>query len=116
MGETAKQSFDDLGFKGIDANGNHQHNQWLIMGGADDNSDTLSMESSSFEDSENSLESSSSLDLTEDASSSTSPLSNGPLYELSELMAQLPIKWVNQTNHPLTIFFFLYGVFLCQVS
>ncbi|XP_034700553.1 uncharacterized protein LOC117925600 [Vitis riparia] len=92
MGGTAKQSFDDLGFKGIDANGNHQHNQWLIMGGADDNSDTISMESSSFEDSENSLESSSSLDLTEDASSSTSPLSNGPLYELSELMAQLPIK------------------------
>ena len=96
MEETAKGSFQDLGFKGIDANGTHQHNQWLIMGGnADDNSDSISMESSSFEDSENSIESPSSQDLTEDASSpssSTSPLSNGPLYELSELMVHLPIK------------------------
>ncbi|XP_021765364.1 uncharacterized protein LOC110729886 [Chenopodium quinoa] len=69
--------------------GNHQHHH-------DHHDDTYISESSSassFEDSNNSKESSSS-DLLDDASStSSSPSSpNGPLYELSELMNQLPIK------------------------
>lgn len=51
---------------------------------------------SSLENSMNSIESSSSSDLVEDASSastscSSSP-SNGPLYELSDLMIHLPMR------------------------
>ncbi|XP_059318535.1 protein OXIDATIVE STRESS 3-like isoform X1 [Lycium ferocissimum] len=45
---------------------------------------------SSFEDSAGT--SSSSIDMVEDDASSSSSSSFGPLYELSELMAQLPIK------------------------
>ncbi|XP_074285676.1 uncharacterized protein LOC141611125 [Silene latifolia] len=55
-----------------------------------DNESTLSSSSSSFEESNISNESSSSSDLLDDATSSTSP--NGPLFGLSELMDQLPIK------------------------
>ncbi|KAM0974765.1 protein OXIDATIVE STRESS 3-like [Malus sylvestris] len=56
--------------------------------------DSRSFESSSMENSTSSMESSSSSDLVEDASSnsSTSSSSNGPLYELSDLMMHLPIK------------------------
>ncbi|XP_010267109.1 PREDICTED: uncharacterized protein LOC104604469 [Nelumbo nucifera] len=73
-----------------------RHDQWAAMDGDDDVCDSSST-ASSFEDSANSIASSSSLDFTEDASSSSSsspppPVSKGPLYELSELMAQLPIK------------------------
>ncbi|KAA8534891.1 hypothetical protein F0562_029893 [Nyssa sinensis] len=70
------------------------HNQWVIMeGGDDDICDSISMEES-FEDSTNySVVSSSSSDVVEEATSSTSSSpSYGPLYELSELMNQLPIK------------------------
>ncbi|KAL5572529.1 hypothetical protein UlMin_022126 [Ulmus minor] len=67
-----------------------------------DISDSRSMESSQ-ENSMNSIASSSSSDLVEDASSSSkssssssfsvsSALSNGPLYELSELMVHLPLR------------------------
>ncbi|KAL5728972.1 hypothetical protein ACHQM5_001990 [Ranunculus cassubicifolius] len=75
-----------------------QHNSWgaITMNGNEDSDSTMS---SSFD----SRSSSSSLDLVDDASSSSSSESspssssqelnnNGPLYELSELMAQLPIK------------------------
>ncbi|KAE8682822.1 Arginyl-tRNA synthetase, class Ic isoform 1 [Hibiscus syriacus] len=55
----------------------------MIMEG-DDSSSSLGENSS-----ENSISSTSSSDLVEDASSSSS---NGPLYELSDLMAQLPIR------------------------
>ncbi|XP_068310054.1 protein OXIDATIVE STRESS 3-like [Pyrus communis] len=55
--------------------------------------DSRSFESSSMENSMSSTESSSSSDLVEDASSSSSTSSsNGPLYELSDLMMHLPIK------------------------
>ncbi|KAI7989690.1 hypothetical protein LOK49_LG13G00715 [Camellia lanceoleosa] len=67
--------------------------QWVIMEDGNDICDFESSESSSLEGSIN--VSSSSLDLMEDATSSTSSSSSpsdGPLYELSELMAQLPIK------------------------
>ncbi|KAE8666836.1 hypothetical protein F3Y22_tig00112490pilonHSYRG00024 [Hibiscus syriacus] len=64
----------------------------MIMQG--DNS--ISIESSLGENSsENAVSSTSSSDLVEDASSATSSSSsssNGPLYELSDLMAQLPIR------------------------
>ncbi|PIA64590.1 hypothetical protein AQUCO_00100221v1 [Aquilegia coerulea] len=75
-----------------------QQNSWGII---DDNmyDSSESTMSSSFDNSTNSGASSLSLELVEDASSSynsslaSSPqLNKGPLYELSDLMAQLPIK------------------------
>lgn len=61
-----------------------------------DNDDIRSSASSLDEDSRSSSGSTSSSDMVDDASSSTSYSSSshsrGPLYELSELMAQLPIK------------------------
>lgn len=62
--------------------------RWMMLENGDDdfNSDSTSSSSSSF----------SSSDVVDDASSSSSTSSSsssyGPLYELSELMAQLPIK------------------------
>ncbi|CAK9174546.1 unnamed protein product [Ilex paraguariensis] len=83
-------------------NGNkEEEDNWEIMEG-DDNSDTTNHMISSLnfaiEDPTTSDESSSSLDMADDASSSSSPSSSssspssGPLYDLSELMTQLPIK------------------------
>ena len=73
----------------------HGEHQWMNM--EDDDGDvTTTSESSLGEYSITSQGStSSSSDLVDDSSSSTSNSStdcNGPLYELSELMAQLPIK------------------------
>ncbi|XWS16278.1 hypothetical protein CRYUN_Cryun34aG0071500 [Craigia yunnanensis] len=72
--------------------GDHDH--WMNM--EDDDDVTTTSESSLGEYSRTSQASTSSSDLVDDASSSTSNSSstncNGPLYELSELMAQLPIK------------------------
>lgn len=72
---------------------------WVIMEAGHDNNDDSNMESStsSLENSRISSGSTSSSDMVDDASSSTSyslssSHSSGPLYELSELMAQLPIK------------------------
>lgn len=82
---SSKQIFQQLNSKKIDSN----------------EDSTFSIDSSLEEDSTNSVSSSmSSSELVEDASSSTSsscsPSSSssngGPLYEFSELMAQLPIK------------------------
>ena len=91
------------------ANGNYEecrslkekkgrHVQWVLMEGNDIHGDDDvcdSEEDSSSIDSIASI-SSSSLDMGEDASSSlasSSPNnSDGPLYELSDLMTQLPIK------------------------
>ncbi|GKV06725.1 hypothetical protein SLEP1_g18575 [Rubroshorea leprosula] len=60
------------------------------------NGDSVISTGSFPEDSENSISSLSSSDMVEDESSATcsssSSSSNGPLYELSELMNQLPIK------------------------
>ncbi|KAK9677047.1 hypothetical protein RND81_11G118300 [Saponaria officinalis] len=55
-------------------------------------SEDESNNSSFFGDSNNSKDSSSSLDLLDDASSSSSSSSSSPLYGLSKLMDQLPIK------------------------
>lgn len=65
------------------------NDDWVIMEGYDDNNNGGSSESSR-EDSRASCGSMSSSDMVDDASSSSH--SSGPLYELSELMAQLPIK------------------------
>ena len=71
---------------------------WVIMEGHDNNDDSnMESSTSSLEDSRISGGSTSSSDMVDDASSSTSyslssSHSSGPLYELSELMAQLPIK------------------------
>lgn len=74
--------------------------QWVIMeGDSTELCDSDSIDQSSFEGSNDSVaSSSSSSDMMEDATSSTSSSSSsstsydGPLFELSELMAQLPIK------------------------
>lgn len=71
--------------------------QWVIMeGDCTELCDSDSIDQSSFEGSNDSVaSSSSSSDMMEDATSSTSSSStsyDGPLFELSELMAQLPIK------------------------
>ncbi|KAJ7969523.1 Oxidative stress 3 [Quillaja saponaria] len=77
------------------------HESWVVIedGGGDDKYESISRESSSLEEgSMNSVSSSSSSDLVEDASSSSTSSSsssfnsNGPLFELTELMAHLPIK------------------------
>ena len=77
----------------------HGDHHWMNMEDDDINIDddvTTTSESSLGEYSRTSQGSTSSSDLVDDASSSTSNSSstncNGPLYELSELMAQLPIK------------------------
>lgn len=73
-----------------------KHSSWMIMEGHDQA--TSSSSSSSLEDSSATNGSStSSSDLVDDASSTNSSSAssnsnNGPLFELSELMAQLPIK------------------------
>ncbi|KAL7586957.1 protein OXIDATIVE STRESS 3 [Lactuca sativa] len=84
MGEIEKSKIcQDMGFKKNDA-------QWVLMEAKDDVCKYGLMES----DSEDlSFESSSSSEMIDDASSSSSSSSScGPLFELSELMAQLPIK------------------------
>ncbi|KAK3016467.1 hypothetical protein RJ639_007716 [Escallonia herrerae] len=90
-----KQIYQDMALK-ENGSGDMKHVQWVIMeADQDDISDSDSIDSDN-EYSSNSVESSSSSDMVEeDASSCTSsspPSSYGPLYELSELMAQLPIK------------------------
>uniref|UniRef100_A0A2P2P5Q7 Uncharacterized protein MANES_16G107900 n=1 Tax=Rhizophora mucronata TaxID=61149 RepID=A0A2P2P5Q7_RHIMU len=79
-----------------------QHHHWGGMEDDDVDGDyeSTSIEFSSVEDSTNSIASSSSSDLVEDASflptsSSSSTLvsrANGPLYDLLDLLAQLPMK------------------------
>ncbi|KAF7144363.1 hypothetical protein RHSIM_Rhsim05G0041800 [Rhododendron simsii] len=70
--------------------------QWVIMeGDSTELCDSDSIDQSSFEGSNDSVASSPSSEMMEDATSSTSSSStsyDGPLSELSELMAQLPIK------------------------
>ncbi|KAM7509605.1 hypothetical protein LguiA_020058 [Lonicera macranthoides] len=69
-----------------------RHVQWVLMEGSDihDDDGCDSEEDSSSIDSVVSI-SSSSLDMGEDTSSSPNNL-DSPLYELSDLMTQLPIK------------------------
>lgn len=75
-----------------------QREDWMSMGGGDDVFESTSSEFSEQDSTNSNVSSSCSSDLAEDASSSSSPSStlashaDGPLYELSELMAQLPIK------------------------
>ncbi|XVF88644.1 hypothetical protein PTKIN_Ptkin19aG0067400 [Pterospermum kingtungense] len=99
MGEEASKIIQDMKLKKMDDSGEVWSTNLMIMEVGNNNDDELICESlsieSSFEDSENSISSKSSSDLVEDASSATSSSSassNGPLYELSEMMAQLPIK------------------------
>ncbi|KAF2304004.1 hypothetical protein GH714_026165 [Hevea brasiliensis] len=94
----AKQNFLDMTLQKINPNKEEQDPFWEAMEGGDGASQYESTSAeSSMEDSTNSADSSSSIDLVEDASSSTSSSStlishtNGTLYELSDLMAQLPI-------------------------
>lgn len=97
MGEGSKLSFQETVLRNKSEDGNKHIEHWIMDGGERVCDDAISTEASS-EESNNSTQSSS--DLVEDASSSTSysssslssTSSNGPLYELSELMAQLPIK------------------------
>uniref|UniRef100_A0A7N0TT54 Oxidative stress 3 n=1 Tax=Kalanchoe fedtschenkoi TaxID=63787 RepID=A0A7N0TT54_KALFE len=68
------------------------HHSWMIMEEKEDLSNNMSSASSSF-DSNGTSTSDDSSDLADDASSSPSSRSSaGPLYELSDLMAHLPIK------------------------
>lgn len=87
--------YDDYGNK----------SSWMIMEGNDnddhvhDDTYNSTTSTSSIGNSTSSNRSSSSSDLVDDASSSSCSSSsahdhNGPLFELSELMAQLPIKLV----------------------
>ncbi|XP_042492417.1 uncharacterized protein LOC122071984 [Macadamia integrifolia] len=101
MGEGGKRNFRDSFSKPVGSVSNAVENEpWLVVEVEDEVFDSGSAISSLEEEEEEgstastttSITSSSSLDLTEDASSSPSQLSNGPLYELSDLMAQLPIK------------------------
>ncbi|KAJ4708555.1 Oxidative stress 3 [Melia azedarach] len=95
--EGSRQIFQQLNLKDIDSNYEAGQDKWVMNQGGDEICESVSIDSS-LEDSTNSLSSSlCSSDLVEDASSSSSTScssssSNGPLYELSELMAQLPIK------------------------
>uniref|UniRef100_A0A2P2Q3U7 Oxidative stress 3 n=1 Tax=Rhizophora mucronata TaxID=61149 RepID=A0A2P2Q3U7_RHIMU len=93
-GEAKDQIFLDLTVEKKHPKGAQRYN-WVGMEG----DGVYVYESTSgetcMEDSTNSIVSSSSSDLVEDASSSSSALAshaNGPLYDLSELVTQLPIK------------------------
>ncbi|OVA08524.1 hypothetical protein BVC80_209g264 [Macleaya cordata] len=108
MGEMIKnnQNFRDListntGMSNVFPMVGVRNDQWVVMDDGDEVSESVSTTSSFEEDSSMSIGSSSSLDLLEDASSSSCSsfesssslqFSKGPLYELSELMNQLPIK------------------------
>lgn len=92
----ANQVYQEMTFKNTFAGPDPRHVQWVITEAEDDTS--CDSESIGEDSGNNSAASSSSSDLAEDASSSptsspssTSP-SDGPLYELSELTNQLPIK------------------------
>ena len=91
----ANQVYQDMTFKNTFAGLVPRHVPWVITEAEDDTS--CDSESIGEDSGNNSAASSSSSDLAEDASSSptsspsTSP-SHGPLYELSELTNQLPIK------------------------
>ncbi|KAL5771109.1 hypothetical protein ACOSP7_015263 [Xanthoceras sorbifolium] len=102
--EGGQKMFQHLNFRKINAgndNGGRREDKWVVMmegGGGDEICDHSVSIESSIDESTNSASSSSS-DLVEedDASSSSSSTSsssssNGPLYELSALMAQLPVK------------------------
>lgn len=85
MGEIEKmQIFQEMGFKDNDKSQSGRI-PWVFMEAKDD----YDLIDSDLEDS---FESSSSSETIEDASSSSSLSSSSPLFELSDLMAQLPIK------------------------
>ncbi|XP_027359394.1 uncharacterized protein LOC113868040 [Abrus precatorius] len=93
MSEKAQKFFLEMNVKGIMNDDGAGNTKWVVKDG-EYSSDSTSIGLISEEDSMNS-ECSSSSELTEDASSSTSSsstYSNGPLYELSNLMNHLPIK------------------------
>uniref|UniRef100_A0A803QTU2 Uncharacterized protein n=1 Tax=Cannabis sativa TaxID=3483 RepID=A0A803QTU2_CANSA len=85
-----------------------QNDRWVMnMESCNNNNKDINIESRSIDSSLDSIESSSSSELVEDASSSSSSKSssstsissfsssnNGPLYELSELMVHLPIRYI----------------------
>uniref|UniRef100_A0A803QTS2 Uncharacterized protein n=1 Tax=Cannabis sativa TaxID=3483 RepID=A0A803QTS2_CANSA len=97
-----------------------QNDRWVMnMESCNNNNKDINIESRSIDSSLDSIESSSSSELVEDASSSSSSKSssstsissfsssnNGPLYELSELMVHLPIRYI----------FFLYNIICDRLS
>ncbi|KAJ9547833.1 hypothetical protein OSB04_020376 [Centaurea solstitialis] len=86
MGEVEKRQIcQEMGLKDDEKNGV----QWVLMEAKDDVC-RYDIDGSDSEDLDES--SSSSSETIEDASSSSSSSSYGPLFELSELMAELPIK------------------------
>lgn len=92
MGEEAKAR------EGQFQRADQAHGSWENMEGSEEIFYSTRSIESSPENSENSITSFSSSDLVEDAtssssSSSSSVFSNGPLYELSELMVHLPLRW-----------------------
>ncbi|KAL5768719.1 hypothetical protein ACOSQ2_015502 [Xanthoceras sorbifolium] len=100
--EGGQKMFQHLNFRKINAgndNGGRRKDKWVVMmegGGGDEICDhSVSIESSIDESTNSASSSSSDLIEEDDASSSSSSTSsssssNGPLYELSALMAQLP--------------------------
>ncbi|XVF49091.1 hypothetical protein PTKIN_Ptkin03bG0240700 [Pterospermum kingtungense] len=93
MGEVASQIFGDTSLKKMGSYEARWSNLVIMegAGGDDDNErcDSVSIESTIEENSENSISSSiSASDLVDDDATS----SNGPLCELSQLVAQLPIR------------------------
>ncbi|XP_022724339.1 uncharacterized protein LOC111281045 isoform X2 [Durio zibethinus] len=80
----------------VEKNQKHGDNHWMNMEEYDHDDVITTSETSLGEYSRTSQGSTSSSDLVDDASSSSTSNSsancNGPLYELSQLMAQLPIK------------------------
>lgn len=99
MGEHANSTFGYPSLKEIGAN-RAWHENWVGMEGGDDIGDVDTTSLGSSRDSANTVESSCSSELLEDASStsytstssSSASLQNGPLYELSELLVHLPMK------------------------
>lgn len=71
------------------------YRNWGVKEGVDDDTCDSTSIGSISEDSMDSECSSSSSEMAEEASSSSSSQSDGPLYELSELMTHLPIKYAN---------------------
>ncbi|KAK7314385.1 hypothetical protein VNO77_32906 [Canavalia gladiata] len=94
MREKAQKFFQEMNVKGIMDGDGAGNTNWVVKEDCEDHSSDSTSIGLNSEDSINSVCSSSS-ELTEDASSSASSSSthsNGPLYELSDLMNHLPIK------------------------
>lgn len=97
----AKLVFDDMGLK-------KSHVQWVFMQSGNTNSGSDAESDGSVD--ENSVSSFLSSDIEEDdeATSSSTSSSSGPLFELSELMDHLPIKYVLFSKFMVTLEYLFY--------